>query len=111
MCIRAVSPWSRCHTRVATLAALAVVALFALAGSAQAAAPSNDDFANATVLSGGSGSESGSNVEATAQAGEPQNHAAELDAQGGDLGNTSVLVRVDRPGQRPRRLRHRGCHD
>jgi hypothetical protein len=90
MCIRAVSPWSRCHTRVATHAALAVVALFALAGSAQAAAPGNDDFANAIALSGSSGSESGSNVDATAQAGEPQNHAAELDAQGGDLGNTSV---------------------
>ena len=90
MCIRAVSPWSRCHTRLATLAALAVVALFALAGSAQAAAPSNDDFANAITLTGPSGTESGSNAEATAQAGEPQNHAAELDAQGGDLGNTSV---------------------
>jgi hypothetical protein len=68
---------------------LAVVALFAFAGAAQAAAPGNDDFANAITLTGSSGSESGTNVEATAQAGEPKNHAAEF-FDGGDLGNTSV---------------------
>jgi hypothetical protein len=89
MFIRAVSPWSRCHTRVATLAALAVVALFALAGSAQAATPSNDDFANATVLSGSSGSESGTNVDATAEAGDPNNHQAEC-CTANDLGGVSV---------------------
>jgi hypothetical protein len=68
---------------------LAVVALFAFAGAAQAAAPGNDDFANAITLTGASGSESGTNVEATAEAGEPNNHAAEF-FSGGDLGNTSV---------------------
>ncbi len=85
----AIRPWSRCHARVAALAVLTVVALFAVAGSAQAATPSNDDFANAITLSGASGSESGTNVEATAQAGEPNNHQAEF-FDGGDLGNTSV---------------------
>jgi hypothetical protein len=89
MCIRAVSPWSRCHSRVATFAALAVVALFALAGSAQAAAPGNDDFANAVALSGASGTQSGSTIEATAQTGEPNNHEAEL-GQPDDLGTASV---------------------
>jgi hypothetical protein len=89
MSVRALRPWSRCHARVAALAVLTVVALFAVAGSAQAAAPSNDDFANAITLSGASGSESGTNVEATAQAGEPNNHQAEF-FDGGDLGNTSV---------------------
>ncbi len=85
----AIRPWSRCHARVAALAVLTVVALFAVAGSAQAATPSNDDFANAITLSGASGSESGTNVEATAQAGEPNNHQAEFFDEG-DLGNTSV---------------------
>ena len=89
MCIRAVSPWSRCHTRIATLAALAVVALFALAGSAQAAAPGNDDFANATVLTGTNGSVTGNNAEATAEAGEPNNHQAEC-CTANDLGGVSV---------------------
>jgi hypothetical protein len=68
---------------------LAVAVLFASAGAAQAAAPSNDDFANAITLTGSSGSESSTNVEATAEAGEPNNHAAEF-FDGGDLGNTSV---------------------
>jgi hypothetical protein len=89
MCIRAVSPWSRCQTRIATLAALAVVALFALAGSAQAAAPGNDDFANALTITGASGTQSGSTLEATTQSGEPNNHEAEV-GQTNDLGTASV---------------------
>jgi len=68
---------------------LAVIALLAYAGSAQAAAPSNDDFANAATLTGASGSRSGSNLEATAQAGEPNNHVAEC-CNVDDLGNNSV---------------------
>jgi len=65
------------------------MALFALAGSARAAAPSNDDFANAITLAGPSGSQSGNNFEATAQAGEPNNHVDAL-GQPSDLGDRSV---------------------
>jgi hypothetical protein len=89
MFIRGVTPWSRCQIGVATLAVLAVVALFAFAASAQAAAPSNDSFANAITLAGASGTESGTNVDATAQGGEPSNHELEL-GQTSDLGDPSV---------------------
>ncbi len=56
-----------------------VVALFSLSfvlissSPASAAPPSNDNFANAQALSGSSGSASGTNVEATGEAGEPDN--------------------------------------
>ena len=91
MFIREVSPWSRCQTWVAALATLAVVALFAFAASAEAATPSNDNFANAITLAGASGSQSGSNLQATAEGGEPANHEAEL-GQPSDLGNPSTSV-------------------
>src|SRR5215207_5635188 len=89
MFIRAVCGASRGQTAVAALTVLAVMALFALAGSARAAAPSNDDFANAITLTGPSGSQSGNNFEATAQAGEPNNHVDAL-GQPSDLGDRSV---------------------
>jgi len=75
--------------RALLAAALAIAALLALAGSAQAAAPSNDDFANAITLRGWSGTQSGSSVGANGEAGEPNNHDAEC-CEVDDLGNTSV---------------------
>ena len=47
--------------------------VIAIAPSAQAAPPSNDDFADATALSGESGWVSGTNAEATGETGEPDN--------------------------------------
>ena len=91
MLIRGVSPWPRCQRGIAALAIVAAVAVFAFAASAEAAAPSNDNFANAIPLGGASGSESGNNVEATAQVGEPSNHETEL-GQTSDLGNPSASV-------------------
>jgi hypothetical protein len=55
-----------------TLLTLAVAAAVALTGAATAgAAPGNDDFANASALSGASGAASGTTVDATDEAGEP----------------------------------------
>ncbi len=54
---------------VSLAAALAVLALGA--ATASAAPPANDDFSAAATLSGASDSDSGTNVDATAQAGEP----------------------------------------
>ena len=52
------------------------VACLALAATALRAQPTNDNFANATIISNVSGTISGSNVGATAEAGEPD-HAAD----------------------------------
>lgn len=61
------------RSRAATLAALASAGvLLATAGAASAAPPANDNVANAQVLPGGGGSFAGTNVDATAQAGEPR---------------------------------------
>ena len=73
------------HQYRAAIAALFVLCLLALvtgAGSAGASAPSNDDFANATVLAPAGGSLATDNTDATRQPGEP-NHA-------GDVGGHSV---------------------
>ncbi len=64
---------------------IALLSLLAAPGSASAAPPPNDDFADATELLGGSPVSVGTTVEATVQAGEP-NHA-------GDSGGTSVWYR------------------
>jgi hypothetical protein len=72
------------HYRVAS-AALVVVCLLALvtgAGRAGASVPSNDDFGNATVLSGAGGTLTTDNTDATKEPGEP-NHA-------GDAGGHSI---------------------
>src|SRR4051812_2953960 len=50
-----------------------MLAFLTLSPAAQAAAPANDNFANATVIDGTSLSQSTTNVEATIEAGEP-NH-------------------------------------
>jgi hypothetical protein len=55
--------------RAAALAAAFGALTFA--GTAMAAPPSNDNFANATALAGASGAVSGTTVEATDEAGEP----------------------------------------
>ncbi|OWY61755.1 hypothetical protein B7486_62105, partial [cyanobacterium TDX16] len=52
------------------VAGVVLLGLLAGTGVAAAAPPSNDDFADATVL-GASGSLTGSNVDATSEAGEP----------------------------------------
>jgi hypothetical protein len=54
-----------------TAGLLAAVLLALFAGSAPAAAPANDNFAGAQPISGETGSASGSNLEATAEPGEP----------------------------------------
>jgi hypothetical protein len=61
---------------------VALLGALLTAGPAAAAPPANDNFANATALSGSSLTTSGTNVQATKQAGEPK-HA-------GDLGGASV---------------------
>ena len=60
-------PWVRCLLLAATLALLVVPGAAALP-------PVNDDFANATPLSGDKGSQAGTTIDATAETGEP-NHA------------------------------------
>ncbi len=50
-----------------------IASVLAVAPSAEAAPPSNDNFAAATALSGGSGWVDGTNVEATGETGEPNN--------------------------------------
>jgi hypothetical protein len=59
--------WARCLLSAAALALLVVP-------SAAALPPANDAFANATALSGDDGSQAGTTIDATAEAGEP-NHA------------------------------------
>ena len=69
--------------------AVAVLAFALVVPSALAAAPVNDQFADAEALSGASGSATGSNVEATKEPGEPD-HA-------GDSGGASVWYRWTAP--------------
>ncbi len=75
---------SRRHFRAAWAALFAVclLALVTGAGRAGASVPSNDDFANATVLAPAGGSLTTDNTDASRQTGEP-NHA-------GDIGGHSV---------------------
>jgi hypothetical protein len=79
--------------RLVLLAVLAVGAAAVPAGpglpAAVAAPPTNDAFADAEVVAGASGSVAGTNVEATAEAGEPD-HA-------GTKGGTSVWYRWTAP--------------
>ena len=58
-------------SRVLSILAFTVLALLLWAPGVRAAAPANDDFADAALLAEFPGSVSGSNVEATKQAGEP----------------------------------------
>jgi hypothetical protein len=60
------------------------VAALAIVPAAMAAAPANDDFANAEVVTGSTGTTTGTNVEATDETGEPANHFTD------DLGGASV---------------------
>jgi Divergent InlB B-repeat domain/Domain of unknown function DUF11/WD40-like Beta Propeller Repeat len=74
------------RTGVFGLAVIAATAALAAAGPANAAPPVNDDFASATVIaSGGGATVTGTNVDATKEAGEPD-HA-------GDPGGASVWYR------------------
>ena len=78
--------------RAVRLAAAVTLAIFA-AQTAHAAPPANDNFASAQLVSGASGSVTGTNVEATKQAGEPD-HA-------GDPGGQSVWFRWTAPSSGP----------
>lgn len=72
---------------------LMLVAGLAAPGSALAAPPANDAFADGVVLAGDNGSAAGSNVEATKEAGEP--------AHAGNAGGASIWYRwtPDRAGR------------
>jgi hypothetical protein len=61
--------WARCLLLAAALALLVVPGATALP-------PTNDDFANAIALSGDEGSQAGTTIDATAEAGEP-NHVGQ----------------------------------
>src|SRR6188768_822273 len=52
--------------------ALATLMWLCLGGNASAAAPANDDFANAAALSGLPANATGTNVDATTEPGEPE---------------------------------------
>ncbi|MDQ2982478.1 MAG: metallophosphoesterase [Actinomycetota bacterium] len=80
----------RPHSLSATAtAALGVVIAGIVAGGAHAAAPANDPFAAAQVVSGAGGSVTGSNVAATKESGEP--------SHGGNAGGASVWYRWTAP--------------
>lgn len=87
---------SRWRARTA-FAALTLVASMLVAAQPAFAVdpPANDDFADATELTGTSGTTSGTNVEATAEVGEPTNHAA--DCCDPDLGDASVWYKWTAP--------------
>ena len=53
-------------------AVAAIIAVLAVTGSASAAAPANDNIANAQVIPTAGGTVSGTNVDATAESGEPR---------------------------------------
>jgi hypothetical protein len=82
----------------ATVALVAVVAaLLAVAQPAAAAAPANDNFADATVLTGASGTLADqTNVEATAETGEPSNHGTDC-CPTDDLADSSVWYKWTAP--------------
>jgi F5/8 type C domain len=65
---------SRMSGRGIRLLAVAAAAALLFVPSAMGVPPANDDFANATALSGDTGSQNGTNAEAAAEPGEP-NHA------------------------------------
>src|SRR6266571_982283 len=69
-------------SRIALLTAGILVVVGIATTAASAAAPANDNFASAQVLSGPSGSVTGSNVDATKEAGEPN--------PAGNIGGASV---------------------
>jgi hypothetical protein len=75
--------------RALVLPAAAAAALLLTAPSALAAAPANDNFANAVAITGAGGSIAGTNVDATAELGEP--------AHAGDGPNASVWYRWSAP--------------
>lgn len=76
-------------TRVAAIAASVLAALFTLTGSALAAAPANDDFANAQVLTSGV-TVNGAATEATREVNEPQPNGSWVE---------TVWYRVNVPAQ------------
>ena len=73
----------------ASAATFAMLALASVGSGATSAAPANDAFASAVVLSGASGTTGGTNVDATKQAGEP--------AHAGSAGGKSVWYRWTAP--------------
>jgi hypothetical protein len=77
-------------SRLFFVAALAAATLFIVAQPAAAAAPANDNFADATAVTGASGSLTDqTNVEATTETGEPSNHSADC-CDTSDVGSSSV---------------------
>src|SRR5829696_4322062 len=85
------------RSRAGVLAIPAILfALLLLAGSAQAAAPANDNFSDAAAVTGASGTTSGTNVEATPETGEPSNHVDDC-CTDGDLGDASVWYQWTAP--------------
>lgn len=64
------SPFARSAARFAALFALAVLTSLVAGAAAQASPPANDDFADAVVITGATGSGAGTNVDATFEAGE-----------------------------------------
>ena len=73
--------------------AVFVGSLFVAVPGANAAAPANDNFSSPTPINGASGTTSGTNVEATGESGEPENHTDALcnnNLPCGDLGDSSV---------------------
>jgi hypothetical protein len=67
-CTGFIRPWTT--ARLAIVLALMAIAVGALSASAQAAAPANDNLANAVSIAGASGTTTGSDAEATFEANE-----------------------------------------
>ena len=61
--------------RLATVLSVLLVCAGIAAGEAAAAAPANDQFADAVLLAGASGSANGTTVDATSETGEPSHYA------------------------------------
>jgi hypothetical protein len=85
------TPLSR--LRASSVFALAGCLWLCLGGAASAAAPANDDFANAAVLTGLPANATGTNVDATSEAGEPPH----TDVLGYPAGGHSVWWRWTAP--------------
>jgi len=77
--------------KMAKIAVVSVIMMFAIQGQALSQ-PTNDNFADAIVLTGLSGRTTGSNADATKEAGEPD-HAGNI---GGEIG----MVGMDSTGNR-----------
>src|SRR2546423_1040147 len=90
--------------RVGRAVAVALVAGLVVALPAYATAPNNDNFAAAQAISGTSGSVTGTNVEATKEAGEP-NHA-----NAGNAGGKSVWYSWTAPASGPATINTAGSN-